>query len=112
MATDIYENRPQSFLTNIEPIANQMQNIALKLQNFLAQRRYYNYLDMLAELDDGKGGPKKETTLNMLEVKHSLQESVLIWELGIKESKAISVYLLVMEDIFQQCLMPGLLNII
>jgi hypothetical protein len=34
MATDIYENRPQSFLTNIEPIANQMQNIALKLQNF------------------------------------------------------------------------------
>jgi hypothetical protein len=33
MATNIYENRPQSFLTNIEPIANQMQNIAL-LQNF------------------------------------------------------------------------------
>jgi hypothetical protein len=29
-------------------------------------------LDMLAELDDGKGGPKKEiwqTALNMLEVK-------------------------------------------
>jgi hypothetical protein len=38
MATDIYENRPQSFLTNIEPIANQMQNIALKLQNFLSSK--------------------------------------------------------------------------
>jgi hypothetical protein len=36
MATDIYENRPQSFLTNIEPIANQMQNIALATE-LLAQ---------------------------------------------------------------------------
>jgi hypothetical protein len=62
MATDIYENRPQSFLTNIEPIANQMQNIALKLQNFSSIKGDITEidLDMLAELDDGKGGPKKE----------------------------------------------------
>jgi hypothetical protein len=37
---------------------------------------------MLAELDDGKGGPKKEiwqTALNMLEVKNIVFKSVLIW---------------------------------
>ena len=99
MATNIYENRPQSFLTNIEPIANQMQNIALKLQNFLAQLKgdiTEIDLDMLAELDDGRAGPKKEiwqTALNMLEVKNIVfKKRVDMGELGIKESKAITVY--------------------
>jgi hypothetical protein len=61
MATDIYENRPQSFLTNIEPIANQMQNIALKYRTFAQLKGDITEIDLaLAELDDGKGGPKKE----------------------------------------------------
>jgi hypothetical protein len=99
MATNIYENRPQSFLTNIEPIANQMQNIALKLQNFLAQLKgdiTEIDLDALAELDDGKGGAKKqiwETALNLLAVKNVVfKKRIDMGELGVKEAKAVTVY--------------------
>lgn len=99
MATNIYENRPQSFLTNIEPIANQMQNIALKLQNFLAQLKgdiTEIDLDALAELDDGRGGAKKqiwETALNLLAVKNVVfKKRIDMGELGVKESKAVTVY--------------------
>jgi len=99
MATNIYENRPQSFLSNIEPIANQMQNIALKLQNFLAQLKgdiTEIDLDALAELDDGKGGAKKqvwETALNLLAVKNVVfKKRIDMGELGVKEAKAVTVY--------------------
>jgi hypothetical protein len=71
---------------------------------------------MLAELDDGKGGPKKEiwqTALNMLEVKNIVfKKRVDMGNLGLKNQRLSQFTLLVMEDIFQQCLMPGLLNII
>jgi hypothetical protein len=99
MATSIYENRPQSFLSNIEPIANQMQNIALKLQNFLAQLKgdiTEIDLDALAELDDGRGGVKKqvwETALNLLAVKNVVfKKRIDMGELGVKEAKAVTVY--------------------
>lgn len=97
-ATNIYENRPQSFLTKIEPIANQMQNAALKLQNFIAELRgdiTEIDLDMLAELDDGKGGAKRqvwETALTLLNVKNIVfKKRVDMGELGIKESRAVNV---------------------
>jgi len=97
-ATNIYENRPQSFLTKIEPIANQMQNAALKLQNFIAELRgdiVEIDVDMLAELDNGKGGSKKQvwqTAMSLLNVKNIVfRKRVDMGELGIKESRAVTV---------------------
>lgn len=97
-ATNIYENRPQSFLTKIEPLANQMQNAALKLQNFIAELRgdiTEIDIDMLAELDSGKGGSKKQvwqTALSLLNVKNIVfKKRVDMGELGIKESRAVTV---------------------
>lgn len=75
MATDIYENRPQSFLTKIETIANQMQDISLQIQHHLSQLKpdiIEIDLDMLAELDDGKTGVKRQVwqvALDLLQVK-------------------------------------------
>lgn len=99
MATDIYENVPRSFLSNIEPIANQMQNIALKLQNFLAELKgdiTEIDLDLLAELDDGKGGPKKQvwqTALKLLQVKNIVfKKRIDLGEMGIKEASAVKTY--------------------
>jgi hypothetical protein len=99
MATDIYENKPQSFLTKIEPIANQMQNIALKLQSFLAELKgdiTEIDLDLLAELDDGKGGGKKEvwqTALKLLQVKGIVfKKRVDMGEMGVKEASAVKTY--------------------
>jgi hypothetical protein len=66
---------------------------------------------MLAELDDGKVVQRKKYGRLLLEVKHSLQKRVDMGNLGLR-IKAISVYPSGNGDIFQQCLMPGLLNII
>jgi hypothetical protein len=49
---------------------------------------------MLAELDDGKGGPKKEiwqTALNMLEVKNIVFKKRVDMELGIKVKGYLSL---------------------
>jgi hypothetical protein len=65
----------------------------------------------LAELDDGKGGQRKKYgRLLMLEVKNIVFKRVDMGNLGLKNQRLSQFTLLVMEDIFQQCLMPGLLN--
>ena len=64
VAYDIYENRLRSFTDNIEAPARQLQKISLKIQhlvNELTPDLKEIDLDQLAELDDGKGGVKKET---------------------------------------------------
>jgi hypothetical protein len=49
----------------------------------------------------------------MLEVKNIVfKKRVDMGNLGLKNQRLSQFTLLVMEDIFQQCLMPGLLNII
>lgn len=64
MAYDIYENRLRSFTDNIEAPARQLQKISLKIQHLVSELTpdlKEIDLDQLAELDDGKGGVKKET---------------------------------------------------
>jgi hypothetical protein len=56
---------------------------------------------------------KYGTALNMLEVKNIVfKKRVDMGNLELKNQRLSQFTLLVMEDIFQQCLMPGLLNTI
>lgn len=96
MASDIYENRPLSFLTKIKPLAVQMQMQHLKLQHFTSELTpdiIEVDLDMLAELDDGKGGTKKavwETALKMMKVKGVVfKKRIDMGEAGQKEGTAV-----------------------
>lgn len=96
MASDIYENRPIAFLTKIKPLAVQMQLQHLKLQHFISELTpdiIEVDLDMLAELDDGKGGPKKavwETALKMMKVKGVVfKKRIDMGDQGQKETTAV-----------------------
>src|SRR5690606_3278895 len=74
-AVDIYENRLKSFTDNIEVPVIQLQKIHLKIQQLIQELKpdlIEIDLDTLAELDDGKGGAKKEvwqTALELMSVK-------------------------------------------
>jgi hypothetical protein len=70
-AYDIYENKLRSFTDNIEAPARQLQKIHLKIQHLISELTpdlKEIDLDMLAELDDGKGGAKKEVWQTALEI--------------------------------------------
>jgi len=96
MASDMYENRPISFLTKIKPLAVQMQMQHLRLQHLISELTpdlIEVDLDMLAELDDGKGGPKKavwETALKMMKVKGVIfKKRIDMGDSGQKEGSAV-----------------------
>lgn len=83
VATDIYKNRPKSFLDKIIPIANELQGIHLKLQQLRKKLRPDTIkinIDQLAELEDGKGGVKKDvwqTALSILKIEGVIFEKTI-----------------------------------
>lgn len=98
-ATNIYENRPQSFLTKIIPLFNDLQNMSIKLQTFIAELKgdiVELDIDMLAELGIGKGNKKLEAweeALTMLNVKNIvIKKRADLGELGVKEGTAAKVH--------------------
>lgn len=99
MSYDIYENRLRSFLDNIEAPARQLQKISLKIQHLVSELTpdlKEVDLDQLAELDDGKGGVKKEiweTALALMSAKGVVfKKRVDMGELGMKDSTAVRPY--------------------
>jgi len=96
VAYDIYENKLRSFLSNIEPLARELQKISLKIQQLCSELTpdlKEVDLDMLAELDDGKGGVKNEiwkTALNLMGTKGVIfTKRVNMGEDGIKDKAAV-----------------------
>ncbi|MEN9655110.1 MAG: Cellulophaga phage phi46:3 [Bacteroidota bacterium] len=96
VAYDIYENRLRSFVSNIEPHARELQKISLKIQQLCSELTpdlKEVDLDMLAELDDGKGGVKKDvwkTALNLMATKGVIfTKRVNMGEDGIKDKAAV-----------------------
>lgn len=96
VAYDIYQNRLRSFTDNIEAPARQLQKFALKIQQLTSELTpdlKEIDLDMLAELDDGKGGVKREvwqTALSLMSAKGVIfKKRVNLGEDGIKEASAI-----------------------
>jgi hypothetical protein len=95
MAHDIYENRLRSFAENIKAPARQLQKISLKIQhlvNELTPDLKEIDLDQLAELDDSKGGVKRETwetALTLMGTKGVIfKKRINMGEDGIKDSYA------------------------
>lgn len=98
-ATNIYENRPQSFLTKIIPLFNDLQNMSIKLQTFVAELKgdiTEIDIDMLAELGISKGNKKLEAweeAITMLNVKNIvIKKRADLGELGVKEGTAAKVH--------------------
>lgn len=96
-AHKIYENRLQSFSTNIEVQARMLQRISNKIQHLVNELKPDGVaidLDMLAELDDGKGGSKREvweTALNIYEVKGVVfTKRIDTGDMGIKDKAAVT----------------------
>lgn len=96
-AHKIYENRLQSFSTNIEVPARMLQRISNKVQHLVNELKPDGVaidLDMLAELDDGKGGSKREvweTALNIFEVKGVVfTKRIDTGDMGIKDKAAVA----------------------
>ena len=95
-AYDIYENRLRSFTDNIEAPARQLQKIHLKIQHLISELTpdlKEIDLDQLAELDDGKGGAKKEiwqTALEIMGVKGVVfKKRINMGDDGIKDQAAV-----------------------
>ena len=95
-AYDIYENRLRSFTDNIEAPARQLQKISLKIQHLISELTpdlKEIDLDMLAELDDGKGGVKKEVwqiALSLMSAKGVIfKKRINMGEDGIKDNTAV-----------------------
>ncbi len=80
-ATDIYQNRLRSFLDDLKPIAKQMQNLWLKLQNLSAElkpdRTVIN-VNALADIT-GSGDKQKnwKEVLSLLNVKNIILEQTI-----------------------------------
>lgn len=98
-AYDLYKNRLRSFLDNIEAPAKQLQKIHLKIQHLISELSpdlKEIDLDLLAELDDGKGGTKKEiwqTALELMSVKGVVfKKRINMGDDGMKDDAAVKVY--------------------
>lgn len=94
---DIYENRLRSFLNNIESSVKQLQITSLLIQRLSSKIKpdVFNIdVDMLAELDDGKSGKKKDnwkTAMTLLDVKgYVFSKNVNMGEDGQKDRPAIT----------------------
>lgn len=96
-AHKIYENRLQSFATNIEQPAKELQRITVKIQQLIKELKPDGIaidVNQLAELDDGKGGSKTTTweqTLNLWEMKGiAFVKTINMGEDGVKTGAAVS----------------------
>lgn len=99
MAYDIYENRLRSFLDNIEVPVRMLQKTHLLIQRLIGQLRpdiIEIDLDLLAELETGKGGTKKakwQEALNLLNVKGvAFKQRLNMGDEGIKDAAAVNVH--------------------
>ena len=97
IAHGIYENRLSCFSDNIEVPAALLQKAHLKVQHLLNELKPDGVaidINMLAELDDGKGGPKKEiwqTALNLWETKGiAFVKTINMGEDGVRTGTAIT----------------------
>jgi hypothetical protein len=98
IATDIYENKLRSFLSDIQPLCKQLQRQYLKIQHLISELKpdLTNIdLDSLADLggdEEEEGGDKEEKwkmALNLLNVKGVVfTQRTDMGELGIKEGSA------------------------
>tara|TARA_R110002049_G_scaffold108120_1_gene256146 strand:+ start:7819 stop:10227 length:2409 start_codon:yes stop_codon:yes gene_type:complete len=98
-AYDMYENRLRSFMSNLEGPALHWQKAHIKLQHLLSELRpdvIEIDLDLLAEIDDGKGGSKRQawqSAFDMFTVKGiALTKRVNMGTDGIKDSSALKQY--------------------
>jgi len=69
VAHGIYDNRLSAFSDNIEVVADQLQQISLKIQQLVNKIKPDPIaidLNLLAEIDNGKGGTKEELWKNAL----------------------------------------------
>jgi len=92
IATNIYENKLRSFLSDIEPMVKQLQRQHLKIQQLIAELKpdiIQIDLDSLADLETGEGGVKKEAwemALNLLNTKGVvITQRIDMGELGMKD---------------------------
>lgn len=97
IAHKIYQNRLQSFATNIEEPAAMLQTAHLKVQHLLNELKPDGIaidINQLAELDDGHGGAKREsweTALNLWETKGiAFVKTIDTGETGVKTGSAIT----------------------
>lgn len=95
IATNIYENKLRSFLSDIEPMVKQLQRQHLKIQQLVAELKpdiIELDLDSLANLEQGEGEAKKsnwEMALNLLNTKGVvIKERVDMGEAGMKDGSA------------------------
>lgn len=95
-AYDLYNNELRSFTDNIEAPARQLQKIHLKIQHLISELKpdlIEIDLDQLAELDDGKGGTKKEVwemALTIMQTKGVVfKKRINMGDDGIKDQAAI-----------------------
>lgn len=95
-ASAIYKNRLHSFLSNIEPLCDQMQYVHLKIQHLMAELKpdiLSLDIDELADLSSDTKGENKQhnwkTALAILNVKGVvLRKRVDMGEMGIKDGDA------------------------
>lgn len=92
----IYENRLTAFSDNIEAPALQLQKISLKIQQLINELKpdlIEVDLDLLAELDDGKGGAKEllwQKALSLMNTKGVVfSKTTNMGEDGIKSGTAV-----------------------
>ena len=91
-ATNIYKNKLRSFLDDIEPLADQMQHIHLKIQHLTAELKPDLTIineDALADLE-GKGDKTEilKETLKLLHVKGVvIEKSVDMGEMGVQNKQ-------------------------
>lgn len=96
VAHKIYQNRLQSFATNIEEPARMLQTAHLKVQHLLNELKPDGIaidIDQLAELDTGRGGNQEawQTALNLWETKGiAFVKTINMGEEGIKSGAAVT----------------------
>lgn len=95
-AYDMYENRLRSFMSNLEGPALHWQKAHIKLQHLLSELRpdiVEIDVDLLAEIDNGKGGSKRqawESAFDLFMVKGiALSKRVNMGNDGIKDGGAV-----------------------
>ena len=93
-SSDIYENRLHSFLDDIKPLADELQNIHIKIQHLRSELKpdlIHIDLDQLAELET-EGDKKKnwEHSLSILNVKGVVfSQRINMGEDGMKDGAAV-----------------------
>jgi len=92
MVTDMYEGRPKSFLSDIEPLVEDLQNIILKIRTLRAKLKpdlITISLDQLADLGGGNKYENWKQALSLLNTDGVIIEKINDFgELGIKEGPA------------------------